>query len=163
MLFSSVLLLSSCLSTVQNNDDLALAGMDVRLTILHTSDIHSRLIPYYFEPSFTDAALGLNPDNGPFGGIAKISSIVKEQRQKRGVFFMWILGILFKALSFLIWMEKPKCVFCLKFGLNAAVLANHESDNGARIWHCNMVSKDNFRCWQDIMISKLGICLGQPN
>ena len=31
-----------------------------------------------------DAALGLNPDNGPFGGIAKISSILKEQRSKAG-------------------------------------------------------------------------------
>ncbi len=133
MLLLSLLSLTSCLSTVQNNDDIALAGMDIRLTILHTSDIHSRLIPYYFEPSFTDAALGLNPDNGPFGGIAKISSILKEQRSKAGRVLHVDSGDSFQgAIIFNEFDGEAEMRLLSEIGLNAAVLANHEFDNGAR-------------------------------
>ena len=58
----------------------ALAGMDVRLTILHTSDIHSRLLEYEFDPSFTDNTLGLADDYGPYGGMAEIGYILKRER-----------------------------------------------------------------------------------
>ena len=36
-----------------------LAGQDVRLTVLHTSDIHSRLLPYFQSPGLIDRGLGL--------------------------------------------------------------------------------------------------------
>src|SRR5215813_12100780 len=76
-----------------------LRGQDVRLTILHTADIHSRLVPYHFVPGKIDSDLGLdvakchsaqyctlpNPTTNPgcdcdFGGIARIATIVKRER-----------------------------------------------------------------------------------
>jgi 5'-nucleotidase len=52
--------MSAC-STVQRETP-DLRGQDVRLTILHTADIHSKLIPYSMVPGRNDADLGLDPD-----------------------------------------------------------------------------------------------------
>ena len=54
----------------------------VRLTILHTSDLHSRLIEYDFDPSFTDNQLGLADGAGPYGGMAEIGYILRREREK---------------------------------------------------------------------------------
>src|SRR6185295_475225 len=56
-----------------------LVGQDIRLTIIHTSDIHSRLFPYNFVPNTFDRGYGLV--NGPFGGIARISTLVHQIRR----------------------------------------------------------------------------------
>src|SRR3954451_22813918 len=73
----AVLALSACtVDKPQPN----LVGQDIRLTIIHTSDIHSRLFPYNFVPNTFDQAYGLLPANGPFGGVARISTLVKRIR-----------------------------------------------------------------------------------
>ncbi len=59
-----------------------LTGKDVRLTLLHTSDMHARMLPYDYDPIYTDEELGLNPDLSPFGGIARVATIVNEQRER---------------------------------------------------------------------------------
>ncbi|HLU66540.1 MAG TPA: hypothetical protein VKZ63_09710, partial [Kofleriaceae bacterium] len=53
-----------------------LVGQDIRLTVMHTSDIHSRLFPYTFVPTRFDREDGLLPENGPFGGAARMSTII---------------------------------------------------------------------------------------
>ena len=87
MMWLSTIGLSSCINTTAVEPP-AIAGQDVRFTILHTSDLHSRLMPYQFEPSFTDRSLGLGvgdqdddglDDAGPFGGIAKIGAILERE------------------------------------------------------------------------------------
>src|SRR5688572_30185557 len=55
-----------------------LVGQDVRVTLLHTSDIHSRLFPYNQIPNRFDREFGL--DVQPLGGIAGIASVVKQER-----------------------------------------------------------------------------------
>jgi 2',3'-cyclic-nucleotide 2'-phosphodiesterase (5'-nucleotidase family) len=55
-----------------------LVGQDVRMTIIHTSDIHSRLFPYNFSPNKFDQDFGLLPGNGPYGGIARVATLVKR-------------------------------------------------------------------------------------
>src|SRR5258708_316867 len=57
-----------------------LVGQDIRLTIIHTSDIHSRLFPYNFVPNKFDQDFGLLPGNGPYGGIARIATMAKAIR-----------------------------------------------------------------------------------
>ena len=57
-----------------------LVGQDIRLTIIHTADIHSRLFPYTFVPNSFDQAYKLLPANAPFGGISRISTLVKRIR-----------------------------------------------------------------------------------
>src|SRR4026208_1052913 len=58
-----------------------LVGQDIHLTIILTSDIHSRLFPYNFVPNTFDQDYGLLPANAPFGGIARISTLVKRIRR----------------------------------------------------------------------------------
>jgi 5'-nucleotidase / UDP-sugar diphosphatase len=111
----------------------AMAGMDVRLTVLHTSDIHSRLLPYFFEPSFTDQSLGLDPANGPFGGMARIATILKRERTKAGRVLHLDSGDSFQgAIIFNEYDGEAEMRLMSEIGLNAAVVANHEFDNGAR-------------------------------
>src|SRR3569623_1846857 len=58
-----------------------LVGQDIRLTIIHTSDIHSRLFPYHFTPNKFDQDFGLLPGAGPYGGIARIATMGKRSRK----------------------------------------------------------------------------------
>ena len=55
---SSVALGSACTVKGQRPN---LVGQDVRLTFIHTSDIHSRLFPYRVVPTTFDANYGLVP------------------------------------------------------------------------------------------------------
>jgi len=122
----------------------AVVGQDVRLTILHTSDVHSRLLPYHFEPSYTDAAvLGLprkNPgtqdyhDNNDYiyGGIARIGAILDEERAKSSRVLHLDSGDSFQgALIFNEFDGEAEMRLMTEIGLDAAVVANHEFDKGA--------------------------------
>src|SRR5690349_14577121 len=66
---------------IVQQDQPDLVGQDIRLTIIHTSDIHSRLFPYDFVPNTFDQGYGLLPDGGPFGGIARIAAVAKQIRR----------------------------------------------------------------------------------
>src|SRR5438105_388644 len=64
-------------------DSPELAGQDVRLTIIHTADIHSRLFPYQFAPGAIDKGLGLIPTKGDIavvGGIARVATVIARER-----------------------------------------------------------------------------------
>src|ERR1051326_2977101 len=74
-------LLAAC--TVSQNQP-NLVGQDIRLTIIHTSDIHSRLFPYHFVPNKFDQDYGLLPGNGPYGGAARMAAIIKRERAAAG-------------------------------------------------------------------------------
>jgi len=80
---SCVLVLSlAAFACAELHEDPKWEGQDVRLTFLHTSDIHSRLLPYRMQVSYTDATFGLNQDNEPFGGVARIAHIINREREK---------------------------------------------------------------------------------
>ena len=78
--------ISGCemLPTSTNFGSMSLAGQDIRLTIMHTSDIHSRVLPYEFDPSFTDRELGLGKCQGPYGGMDRMAHILKTERANAG-------------------------------------------------------------------------------
>ncbi|HVO30173.1 MAG TPA: hypothetical protein VMV18_05540, partial [bacterium] len=61
-----------------------LDGQDIRLTILHTSDWHSRLIPYAFTPGLTDQGLGLDPNRSllGIGGVERLAYLVERERNR---------------------------------------------------------------------------------
>ena len=137
----TTILLGGCLGTTSVEPP-AIAGQDVRLTILHTSDLHSRLMPYHFEPSFTDRSLGLGlgdgdddglDDAGPFGGIAKIATILERERATAGRVIHVDSGDSFQgAIVFNEYRGQAEVAMMTEIGLDAAVVANHEFDNGAR-------------------------------
>lgn len=116
-----------------DGDGPATVGQDLRLTILHTSDIHSRLIEYDFDPSFTDNQLGLADDMGPYGGIAEIGTILEEQRDKAGRVLHLDSGDCFQgAIIFNEFGGEAEMRLQSAVGLDAAVVANHEFDKGAQ-------------------------------
>jgi 5'-nucleotidase / UDP-sugar diphosphatase len=133
---------SAC--TVQREQP-QLVGQDVRVTFIHTSDIHSRLIPYNIVPGRIDQNYGLELGAGPYGGIARIGSIVKRERA---------------AASRSIWLDSGDCfqgapIFNLykgevefralsRLGLDAAVIGNHEFDAGANNLYEQFISWADF-------------------
>ncbi|MCB9761922.1 MAG: bifunctional metallophosphatase/5'-nucleotidase [Alphaproteobacteria bacterium] len=110
----------------------ALAGQDVRLTLLHSSDIHSRLLPYTFDPSFTDNGLGLADDADDYGGIARIGYVLKRERARAGRVLHLDSGDCFQgAIIFNEYQGEAEVRTMTEVGLDAAVIGNHEFDSGA--------------------------------
>lgn len=121
----------SCLPVVEGQA-LDLSDQQVRLTILHTSDLHSRLLPYDFRPLRTDIDLGLIPEAGPFGGATRMASIIKRERKKADRVLHLDSGDSFQgAPIFNINLGEVEYRFLSLLGLDAAVVGNHEFDAGA--------------------------------
>lgn len=122
---------ASCMP-VLDGQDTNLAGQDVRLTLLHTSDIHSRLIPYDFAPLKTDTDLGLIREAGPFGGATRIASLLKRERTRASRVLHLDSGDCFQgAPIFNLNSGEAEFKFLSQVRLDAAVVGNHEFDAGA--------------------------------
>jgi 2',3'-cyclic-nucleotide 2'-phosphodiesterase (5'-nucleotidase family) len=109
-----------------------LEGQDIRLTIIHTSDIHSRLFPYQFVPTRFDQDYGLLPANGPFGGIARIATIAKDIRATSGRSLWLDSGDCFQGAPVFNKFKGEAELRALSLaGMDGAVVGNHEFDLGA--------------------------------
>lgn len=108
-----------------------LRDQDVRLTILHTSDIHSRILPYDHDPLYTEQQLGLAVGRGPYGGLARMAHIIKRERDKAGRSIWLDSGDLFQgAPIFNIFRGEAEVRALTEAGLDAMALGNHEFDHG---------------------------------
>src|SRR5262245_27685187 len=104
-----------------------LVGQDIRLTIIHTSDIHSRLFPYNFVPNTFDQDYGLLPSNAPFGGIARITTLVKRIRRTSARSIWLDSGDAFQgAPVFNMFKGEAEMRALSLAGMDAEVLGNHE-------------------------------------
>jgi len=122
---------ASCMPVVEGQD-YHLEGQEVRLTLLHTSDIHSRLIPYDFAPLKTDQDLGLVPEAGPFGGATRMAAVLKRERARGERVMHLDSGDCFQgAPIFNINNGEAEFRFLSQARLDAAVVGNHEFDAGA--------------------------------
>jgi 5'-nucleotidase len=147
--FFTIALAGCAFPVAVDGQEPATVGQDVRLTILHTSDLHSRLLPYHFEPSYTDTdVLGL-PEANPcpgydvkpdwcdendyiYGGIARIGAILEEERARAARVLHLDSGDSFQgALVFNEFDGEAEMRLMTEIGLDAAVVANHEFDKGA--------------------------------
>lgn len=131
-LFAASAVLASCMPLLPGSD-LALADQEVRITFLHTSDIHSRLIPYDFAPLKTDQDLGLIPEMGPFGGATRMAALIAREREKNPRTLHVDSGDCFQGAP--IFNENSGEVefrFLSRAHLDAAVVGNHEFDAGAK-------------------------------
>ncbi len=118
-----------CTISPQGQD---LDGQDVEVVFLHTSDIHSRLIPYAMDVGETDEGLGLNPVNGPFGGVARLSAVVRQEREVNERFAYIETGDVFQgAPIFNSFLGEPEFRALTNLGVDAFTIGNHEFDNGA--------------------------------
>ncbi len=110
-----------------------LKGQDIRLTLIHTSDIHSRLFPYQFVPTRFDQDYGLLPANGPFGGIARIATVAKDIRRTSGRALWLDSGDCFQgAPVFNLFKGEAEMRSLSLAGMDGAVVGNHEFDLGSQ-------------------------------
>lgn len=128
-----ILVSAGCMPVAVDAQAPDLSGQAVRLTFLHTSDIHSRLLEYNFDPSFTDNGLGLMDDVGPYGGIAEMATILKRERADAGRVLHLDSGDCFQgSVLFNEFAGEAEFRTLTLAGLNGAVVANHEFDMGAQ-------------------------------
>jgi 2',3'-cyclic-nucleotide 2'-phosphodiesterase (5'-nucleotidase family) len=110
-----------------------LVGQDIRITVIHTSDIHSRLFPYTFVPNRFDQGYGLLPENGPFGGVARMATIVKRERAKANRSIWLDSGDCFQgAPVFNMFKGEAEIRALSAAGMDGAVIGNHEFDLGSQ-------------------------------
>ncbi|HTM23294.1 MAG TPA: bifunctional UDP-sugar hydrolase/5'-nucleotidase [Kofleriaceae bacterium] len=118
-----------------HRDPPELDGQDIRLTIIHTSDIHSRLFPYYLVPNRFDQGYGLIPDpgqpGGMFGGVAEIAAIVKRERAEAARSLWLDSGDCFQgAPVFNMFKGEAEMRALTAAGMDGEVVGNHEFDQG---------------------------------
>lgn len=112
-------------------------GKDIKLTVLHTTDIHSRLIPYYMEVMETDERLGLVQKNAPFGGASRIAYIIKRERMRGDRVIHLDSGDPFQgAPIFNFFHGEAEIRFLSLIGVDAMAIGNHEFDlGGLNLYH----------------------------
>jgi 5'-nucleotidase len=121
------------LSCLPQGDAPDLAGVPVRLTLLHTSDLHSRIFPYEMEPQYTDERLGLLPGNGPYGGAARMAAVIERERAAASRALHLDSGDCFQgAAVFNVFSGEVEMRALSAMGVDAVVAGNHEFDRGAR-------------------------------
>ncbi len=93
----------------------------VRLTILHTNDVHSRIDPF---PS--------NDPNYPgMGGFARRAAVINQIRSEEKNIILLDAGDIFQGTPYFnLYGGKPELLLMSKMGYDAATIGNHDFDNG---------------------------------
>jgi 5'-nucleotidase len=115
------------------SDDQAptLAEQDVQLTLLHTTDIHSRLLPYELEVGEVDARLGLVQELEPFGGASRMAYVLNRERGRAGRVVHVDSGDISQgAPIYNFYSGEPEMRFLNAVRADVMVLGNHEFDLG---------------------------------
>lgn len=106
----------------------------VGLTILHTSDIHSRIFPYDLQILQVDSELGLGTldEVKNVGGDARVSYVVNRERARADRVLHLDSGDIFEgAPVFNFFNGEPEARCESMIGTDAMVIGNHEFDDGA--------------------------------
>ena len=104
---------------------------DVRVTFIHTSDIHSRLLPYALDVGETDESLGLDPESPTVGGAARATAIIKSIRASGGRVVHVDTGDVFQgAPIFNLFKGEVEFKWFNMIGVDAFAVGNHEFDAG---------------------------------
>jgi 5'-nucleotidase/UDP-sugar diphosphatase len=106
----------------------------VRLTIIHTSDIHSRVFPYDLQILQVDSQLGLGTldEVKNVGGVARVSYVVQRERARSERVLHLDSGDIFEgAPIFNFFSGEPETRAESMMGTDAMVIGNHEFDRGA--------------------------------
>ncbi len=157
LLFGIAITLCACTYSREPEN---LAGQDVRLVVIHTSDIHSRLLPYLYAPNTPDRNLGLlalpgvcredrvcSTDFGrscqsdgdclPFstasvGGAARLATVIKREESRAPRFIHLDSGDMFQgAPIFNLFNGEAEVRAMGLLGVSGMALGNHEFDKGA--------------------------------
>lgn len=103
----------------------------IRLTVIHTGDIHSRLLPYDMDLMATDERIGMVQENEPFGGIARATTIIREIRESAQHSLHVDSGDVFQGAPIFNEFEgEPEILALNHIGMDAFIIGNHEFDFG---------------------------------
>ena len=106
----------------------AAAGAQTTLTLLHTNDLHSHLMPFAPEIDYVSGETGVDDT---FGGFARIATVLQNEREKRSnpVFTVdsgdFTMGTLFHTLAR---EESFELRLMHDMGYDYVTLGNHEFD-----------------------------------
>jgi 5'-nucleotidase len=106
----------------------------VQLTLLHTSDIHSRIFPYDLQILQVDSELGLGTLNEVknVGGVARLSYVLNRERARADRVLHVDSGDIFEgAPIFNYFQGEPEVRASSMMGTDVMVIGNHEFDDGA--------------------------------
>ncbi|MCF2517239.1 metallophosphoesterase [Dyadobacter sp. CY351] len=93
----------------------------VRLTILHTNDVHSRIEPFPMDGS----------RNQGLGGVARRAALVKKIRQEQGNVLLLDAGDIFQGTPYFnLYGGELELQIMSDMGYDAATMGNHDFDNG---------------------------------
>ena len=127
----AVMVAAALAGCVERHARPAIDGQDVRLTIVHTTDMHGRMLPYDMTVMAGDQDMGLLQENGPFGGITRVAHVIKRERARadRSMYLDsgdWFQGApIFNAFEGEV---EQRALSLLR--PDAVVIGNHEFDNG---------------------------------
>jgi 2',3'-cyclic-nucleotide 2'-phosphodiesterase (5'-nucleotidase family) len=163
LLLANLAVLAGCtISSTQPN----LVGQDLRLTVFHNADIHSRLIPYDITLDSTDTGLGMFPEAYPYGGAARLRSLYLQQKQSTDRSILVDSGDCFEgAPIFNLNNGEPEYRFMSLFHPDVSTIGNHEFDHGAlnlaeqaKAWvdYPLLVANYNWEPWTDPTETMLG-------
>ena len=107
---------------------------EVRLTLLHTADIHSRIFPYDLQILQIDSQLGLGTldEVKNVGGVARVSYLLNRERARADRVLHVDSGDIFEgAPVFNYFQGEPEARSSAMMGTDVMVIGNHEFDDGA--------------------------------
>lgn len=131
-LLSTLALVAGVEGCAAAGENVNLDQREVRLTLLHTADWHSRLFPYQFRVPATDVGLGLQQERGPFGGAARINWLIQRERAHADRVLHLDTGDCFQgAPIFNFFGGEAELRALAHTGVDAVVIGNHEFDRGA--------------------------------
>lgn len=105
----------------------------VHLTLIHTSDIHSRLFPYQYTPLLPDRSAGMQLGKGPYGGMARVAHVIRRERSRSDRSVHIDGGDIFQGAPIFNYFSGEAEIRALsETGVDAMVIANHEFDRGVQ-------------------------------
>ena len=112
------------------------AGEDVvRLTILHTNDVHSRLDPFPMDGSV----------NAGRGGVAGRAAIIQKIRGEQEHVLLLDAGDIFQGTPYFnIFKGEPEMKAMQMMGYDAAIMGNHDFDAGMENFAHQLVTHGKF-------------------
>jgi len=103
---------------------------DFNLTILHTNDVHSRLVPYGVGGT-SSCVNNVNSNSVCIGGAARLSTKIKEIRSQVDNSLLLDAGDQFQGtLYYNLFKSEPIAAVMNAMGYQAMTVGNHEFDDG---------------------------------
>ncbi len=120
----------------------------LRLTILHTNDVHSRLEPFPMDGSM----------NAGRGGVAARAALIRSIRKQQEHVLLLDAGDIFQGTPYFnVFKGEPEMKAMQMMGYDAAIMGNHDFDAGMEVFANQLVQHGKF----DIIMCNYGFA-GTP-